>query len=311
VGDPGTVVVAGHWGRSSELAYATRTIAGAASRLGPVSVLVPAPAGTRQADGAFDLVGMDDDGRYRWPDDVPRDGTVLVDEVTPEIATLVSEIRPRASFTMGPSIRPLETTWRRIPLVPGEGRPFVGLHVPVHPMAAGHRHGGFGFTGYLLVLSDRTEASEEPPAAAAWLTAAFHDTYVVVIEGATAWAWRGRSLRGSSHVDTRIDLWRLVAHANLCVDLAPGGLIARECVEALRFGTPIMVPRGSGVAAAHATASGGCTFADHGELVTRAAALRDESRRARASALASRYAEAHYGDPAALVARLDALWRSG
>jgi hypothetical protein len=309
VSDPGTVVVAGQWGRPSELAYVTRTIAGAASRLGPITVLVRAPVGSRRADGAFDVLGMDDEGRYRWPEDVPRDATVLVDEVTPEIAALVAQTRPRACFTFGPSAGQ-PGAWRRVPLAPGEERPFVGMHVPVHPMAAAHRHGGFGFTGYVLVLTDRSQPAEEPPAAAGWLTAAFHDTYVVVVEGATASAWKGRSLRGSSHVDTRIDLWRLVAHASLCVDLAPGRLIARECIEALRFGTPIMVARDSGVATVHAAASGGCTFTGAGDLVTGAAALQDESRRARLSTSATRYADAHYGDPGALVARLGALWRS-
>ena len=49
----------------------------------------------------------------------------------------------------------------------------IGVHVPVNRLAEQHRHHGFGFTDYLLVLSDRTGEQAEPPPAAAWLSAAF------------------------------------------------------------------------------------------------------------------------------------------
>ena len=312
MGDPGTVVLSRHWHRrSSELAYVIRTIAGAASRLGPVSVLVPNPLGTSEADGAFDLLGMDDGGRYEWPENTPHGATIVVDDLTPEVGALASLVDPKACFAVGSLDDQLGRPWSLIPLVPGAGEPFVGLHVPVHPMAAAHRHGGFGFTGYVLVLSDRAEPEETPPSAAAWLTAAFDDAYVVVVEGAVASAWKGRSLRGSVHVDTRMDLWRLTAHASVCVDLASGRYVARECLEALRFGTPIVVPSESGVGAVHALASGGCTYRDSGELVTQVAPFLAVGTRARASASAKRYAEAHYGDPDAFVARLGALFEGG
>ena len=60
------------------------------------------------------------------------------------------------------------------------------------------------------------------------MSAAFHDAYVIVVENAVAAAWKGRVLRGTTSVDTRMDLWRLIAHANVCVDLDPGPQIARE-----------------------------------------------------------------------------------
>ncbi len=134
-------------------------------------------------------------------------------------------------------------------------------------LAEQHRHHGFGFTGYLLVLSDRTGAHEGPPPAAAWLSSAFNDADVVVVEDAVASGWKGRALRGKVSVDTRMDLWRLLAHANVCIDLAPGSHIARECIEALRFGTPIIVPQDSGPGALHAAGAGGATFRDESELL--------------------------------------------
>ena len=126
-----------------------------------------------------------------------------------------------------------------------------------------------------------------------------------------AWAWRGRALRGSASVDTRTDLWRLLAHAGVCVDLAPGAHIARECIEALRFGTPIIVPQESGPATLHAWATGGATFLDASELLAAAAAFRTRVPGGGVRS-ARRYADTRYGDSATLVRRLgELLGRSG
>jgi hypothetical protein len=159
----------------------------------------------------------------------------------------------------------------------------------------------------VLVLGDGSGEPALLPPAAAWLSAAFPDADVVVLENAVASAWKGRALRGKVSVDTRMDLWRLLAHAQVCVDLAPGGLIARACVEALRFGTPIIVPADSGPAVTHARLTGGATFRDEAELLESAAAFRVSTRRAEASEAARRYADQRYGDPLALVGRFEAL----
>jgi hypothetical protein len=174
--------------------------------------------------------------------------------------------------------------------------------VPINPLAATHRHNGFGFTGYILVLSDRTgtPAVAPPTPMVAWLTARFPDKEVVVVEGATAAVWRGRVLRGIVDVYTRTDLWRLVAHARVTVDLAPGPIIARECIESLRFGTPILVPAAS-AARPHADAGGGMTFTGYPELLAGVAHLSDDDVRATMSSRGRTYADAHYGDQRAFV----------
>ncbi len=300
---PVAVVVASHWlDRRSELAFVTRSIAGAATRCGPVSVLVPGEPGRREADGAFDLEGIGTPGALQWPEGLPSDTTVIVDDLTPAVVALLAQTEPPSVLFLSGAAGGLPPSWRRVPLV--DGAEPVGVHVPVNRLAQQHRHHGFGFTGYLLVLSDRTGPHEDPPPAAAWLSAAFNDADVVVVEDAVAWAWKGRALRGSVSVDTRTDLWRLLAHANVCIDLAPGPHIARECIEALRFGTPIIVPQESGPATLHARATGGATFLDASELLAAAATFRDAASRAEASASARDYADTRYGDSAALVRRL-------
>lgn len=301
------VVVGSRWlERHSEVAFATRSLAGAAARSGPVAVLVPGEAGRLEADGLFDLRGIGLPGSLRWPEEVPQETTIIVDELTPDVARLLHSIAAPSVLVLSVSDGAPARTWRRLQLVGGESP--VGVHVPVNRLAEQHRHHGFGFTDYVLVLSDRTGVDGEvPPPAAAWVSAAFTDADVVVVEDAVAWAWKGRTLRGKVSVDTRMDLWRLLAHAHACLDLGPGPLIARECIEALRFGTPIIVPDRAGPASVHTLESGGATFNDPDELLATVARLGRVAERTRVSEAGRRYADSRFGDPTALVARVRAL----
>lgn len=306
----GIVVVGCHWHeRLNELTYVARSIAGAASRWEKVSVLAPGARGQEEPDGAFSVEGLGEHDEYRWPDGLSSDCAVLVDDLVPEVATLLSRVAPRAVFYLTPKGDRHDPSWQRLPLIQDDksGNSFVKLYVPVNPLAESHRHNGFGFTGYQLVLSGRTGSHEDPPPAVAWLTAAFHDSYVVVVENAVASAWKGRALRGRVSVDTRMDLWRLIAHANVCIDLAPSPHIARECVESLRFGTPIIVPENSGAGVAHAAASGGSTFADPEELLEAAALMQNGATRSVTSRLGRQYADANYGVPTEFIASLRAV----
>jgi hypothetical protein len=272
-----------------------------------VAVLVPGNPVWPQADGLFDLRWLGAPGSLQWPDELTTDRPVLVDDLTPEIAALLFERgAPSVLFLTGAGgyLRP---GWRRLGLVDG-GEP-LSVHVPVNRLAERNRHHGFGFTDYLLVLSDRSDHCAEPPPAAAWLSAAFTEADVVVVEAAVASAWKGRALRGRVSVDTRMDLWRIMAHASICVDLAPGSVIARECIEALRFGTPIAVPEGSGPAEMHAEATGGMVFGDPDELLA-GVSLLQQSDRARTALTARRYADDRYGNVVALVGQISDLLKA-
>lgn len=286
-----------------------RGLAGAASRVGSVSVLAPGPVGATVPDGLFDVVGIGSDGDLRDPGGLPGDAVVIVDELNAEAASMVSSSGLAPGFFLstldGSGVAP----WRRLSVVPvqdEEGSCSVRPYVPVSPMAARDRHHGFGFTGYQLVLGGAASVGTDPPPPAAWLTAAFHQAEVVVVSGAVAFSWRGRALRGQVAIDTQMDLWRLLAHASVCIDLDPGPLLARECVEALRFGTPIVVPEGSGPAVVHARA-GGFTFADAEELIAGVGRMQEGTERADVAARGRRYADATFGDPTRLVADVRVL----
>jgi len=310
--DRTTLFLSRAWKASeSELSFVTRSVAGAASRTSQVTVVVPAPSGPTEADGAFDLfgTGVGPDGSWpsppeaAWPAALPSDTTIIVDELD---HPTVSLLEARASESIVRTISPPVGDQSSISSLRFTGAPedadVIGLHVPINPLAATHRHNGLGFTGYLLVLSDRVGAPDvvPPTAMAAWLTARFPHVEVVIIEDATAAVWRGRVLRGVVSVFTRTDLWRLLAHARVTIDLAPGHIVARECIESLRFGTPIIVPHAS-VARAHATAGGGMTFANHAELLACVARLSDDGVRAAMSLQGQHYADARYGDQQAFV----------
>ena len=150
------IVLGRHWlDRDTELAFVTRSIAGAASRCGPVSVLVPGPSGRREPDGAFDLEAI---GTRRGAPMARRASrpteVVVVDDLTPELAALLSRVDTRrCSTSRRRSASPIRHG-AAVPLVDAR-RARSACYVPINPLAELHRHHGFGFTGYQLVLSDR------------------------------------------------------------------------------------------------------------------------------------------------------------
>jgi hypothetical protein len=315
----GTLVLGRRWKEAgSELAFVTRALAGAASRAGPVTVIVPAASGDAEPDGAFDLFGAGigpggqwpHPGDAAWPAPPSNHAMVVVDEADDSALALLQHFAPGQVIRTvapcepgGPAPAP-----SALPFAParlGVGGEAMGVHVPVNPLAAIHRHNGLGFTGYLLVLSDRigAPAHRPPTAMVAWLTARFPRDDIVVVEDATAAVWRGRSLRGAVAVDTRTDLWRLLAHARVTIDLAPGPIIARECIESLRFGTPVVVPAES-AARQHAETGGGLSFSGFAELLDCVQRISDDEARDELSVRGRRYADDRYGDPAAFVAQV-------
>jgi len=301
-----TLVLSRHWQRTnSEISFVTRSLAGAASRFGRVTVCIPGAPGPSLPDGGFDLLAVGRGGTTPWPapEDVVWPGAsepftaIIVDEIDDSCRAIlrdhcaVAGIYAVAAHGEGTASqdglqeRPAAV---RIP-------PTIGIHVPVSPLARLHRHMGLGFTGYLLVLSDRVwrTESDTPPPMVAWLTARYFDAYVVVIEDACASVWKGRSLRGRINVETRTDLQRLIAHARILIDLAPGAVIARECIESLCLGTPILVPKGS-AAQVHARV-GGMSFTDIPDCLAQVERLMDDDLLQSVSAAGNAYADSTYG----------------
>jgi hypothetical protein len=277
--------------------------------LGEVAVIAPDWPVQPTADGLFDVLGLPPGSDLRETAGLSPDGVVIVDELGPDIAHALPSGEFRAGFYLTAADDAVASTWTQLSLVPDPGLPDgppLAPYVPINPLAAEHRHHGFGFTGYVLILSDPEEASD-PPAAVEWIGAALPDTELVVVADGIASAWKERTLRGRVGIDARTDLWRLLAHASVCVDLAPGPLIGLECVEALRYGTPVIVPSACGPATVHARASSGQTFAGPAELVAATIEMQVPEKRANASASGKAYADKYFGDPDRFVQALAAL----
>ena len=99
----GTLILGRHWKEAgSERSFVTRSLAGAASRSGPVAVIVPAIAGPSEPDGAFDLfgAGIRTDGRWpdpadaAWPAPLREHLMVVADEADASALALLRQFAP-------------------------------------------------------------------------------------------------------------------------------------------------------------------------------------------------------------------------
>ncbi len=332
VNAPRVAVLSSSWVKAplSESAVAVRSLAGALSRLSAVDVFVPGD-GQAFGDGAFEVTPTGDGGDTRGLHGTYRASgrymAVLVETGTgdPErllhLAASLSGTAPVLSVGAAGSTVDgvldvgVEAAEDRdgagVGAVVGAGRSepavhHVGLYARVHPGAGGRRHYGLGaIPDYLLVLGDRSgvPSTPSPSERARWLLARFAREHVVVVEGGVARAWRSRSCVAQFGVHTRMDLWILMAQARGVVDLLPGKVYARECVEALRYGVPVVVPSG-GAAGRLAKAGGGARFSSTADLLARVEALLDPATRANLAAAGREMADRWYGNPRALVARL-------
>ncbi len=279
-------------------------------------MVTPGESGDSGADGAFDVFRIGgQSGEWpltaRWP--------ILFGEAAAAVV-VGGAAGVRAAHSLLPATEVIEVAGPEDPvaahvwtITPGRAAELghdrvheVGMAVPFNPLAAQSRHNGFGFTDYLLVLSDRRAGTaalrDTPTALAAWLAAGLPSEHLVVVEDAKATAFRSRSWWGEVAIDSRTDLLRLMAHARASVDLCPGGLISRECVESMLLGTPILVPRTS-QAMQYVAGGGGLSFSDPADLLGAAQALGRPKVRGQLS-LQARDLAAQFADATSFVRRM-------
>lgn len=95
---------------------------------------------------------------------------------------------------------------------------------------------------------------------------------------------------------SRVNLWRLMAHAQFTVDLRPPGVLGREALESMLLGTPVVALDQSAAMAHVEAANGGLWYRDAGELLDAARLLMDDGLRRRLAYQGEDYARAHHGD---------------
>lgn len=106
---------------------------------------------------------------------------------------------------------------------------------------------------------------------------------------------------------TRVNLWRLMAHAICTVDLRPAGPIGQEAIESMLLGTPVVAAEHSAAMELVAAGDAGLWYRDFGELIDATRVLMDPTVRRALSRQAYRYGATHHMDMAAFVEQVRAL----
>ncbi len=159
------------------------------------------------------------------------------------------------------------------------------------------------FGRYVLVISgfDGADGATECPPHD-YLRHVFGDVAIAEVKpGRWRVTGRGRGVE-MSWPATRMNLWRLMAHAAVTVDLRPPGPLGREAIESLRLGTPVVVPEPSAASELAAASNGGLWYRTLGEMADAVALLLGEPGLAeRLGASGKAWADRLHGDTESFV----------
>jgi hypothetical protein len=162
-----------------------------------------------------------------------------------------------------------------------------------------------GPTEYVLVLTDTdSTAEDEENDLSRLVRLSFPDRPVGIASRDGFFAWHEGRLNTGWPVERSSDLARLLAFAGVTVDLHPGGLFARRCVDSLLYGTPIVVPHDSRAREHAKRGRGGLWFANPAELVWCVESLLEPEVHDSLSAQGRAYAEEEYGSTDRFIERV-------
>lgn len=172
--------------------------------------------------------------------------------------------------------------------------------------AAANRLFGVRFFG-IYVLTIRSF----PPGGARWERSATHEVLRATVGRVSVAEIDGEQWRISDRENTlelpvspsRVNLWRLMAHAIATVDLRPPGPIGREAIESMLLGTPVVVPDHSAAQEHAADSNGGLWYRDGGELIDSVRVLTDRRIRDRFAIQGRAWAERTHGQMHEFVER--------
>lgn len=155
------------------------------------------------------------------------------------------------------------------------------------------------YGSFVVVLSEFPEGSPRAPRSpgADYVREVLGPIAVVEV-GGPRWSVSERAKAREFPVGgSRANLWKLLRHAEVCLDLRPQGIVARETIESLLLGTPVVVPDDT-VAKEHAERSnGGLWYRDYRDLFDAARAVLDDTELRGGLAENGRaWAQAHRGD---------------
>jgi hypothetical protein len=181
----------------------------------------------------------------------------------------------------------------------------IGAPLAANPSSLNEPNTWVGATDYVLVITaSATDDDSAEYELTRLLRLRFPDNPVGIAHSDAFCAWHQGSVTEGWPIERSSDMARLMAWARVTVDLCPGPLFARRCVDSLLYGTPIVVPDDSRAREHAQRGRGGLWFSDAAELIWCTEALLDPSTRATFSAQGRTYAEDEYGSTDRFIERV-------
>ena len=334
---PVMIVVSDRWESATESGWITRQVAGALACVADVHVVT---AGDSQpntiSDGVFTVhrsgPGIGADHLSAVSADVQAEGmvmagrhwqamaetleglhsdlpaTVLVlehERAADEEEAAVSRVARRSQAIMVVTHSAASWVERQTPSA-NQVR-IIGAPMAVNPMVLDEPDPMLAGAEYVLVLTASREGSDNlDTGLARILRVRYPDATIAILHSDAFCVWRRGRVERVGPVERSSDLERLMAWAQVTVDLCPGGLFARRCVSSLLFGTPIVVPRDSRAREHAEYGRGGLWFTSPAELSWCVETMLDPSTRSAFSAQGKAYADREFGSTDQFIERVTA-----
>ncbi|MGA2835465.1 MAG: hypothetical protein ABSF84_02595 [Acidimicrobiales bacterium] len=204
------------------------------------------------------------------------------------------------------------TETERQEIVDRHGRPEsvhrIGAPLTANASVLAEPNTWVGDTGYVFIHTGVASDDDHVEAELSRIVRLrFDDRPVGVAHTDGFFVWHeGRRQRGWA-IERSSDLARLMAWARVTVDLHPGRLFARTCVESLLYGTAIVVPADSRAREYAQRGRGGLWFGDAAELTWCVESLLETSAGDVLGAQGQAYAEYEFGSTDRFIDRVTGL----
>ncbi len=181
----------------------------------------------------------------------------------------------------------------------------IGAPLSANPSARSEPDPMVGEAPAIVVNSGVSEGEQGPSTVLSELVRMrFPERTVAVLHTDAFCVWRKGRVARSEAVRRSSDVARLMAWAQVTVDLQPGDLFARRCLESLLYGTPIVVPQISRASEHAERGRSGLWFANAPELTWCVEAMFDPPIRDALSSQGLAYAETHFGSTDRFIDRV-------
>jgi glycosyltransferase involved in cell wall biosynthesis len=179
----------------------------------------------------------------------------------------------------------------------------IGFLVGVNALARTTQPYDWSDGDWVVVIGNWFESSPEPFTSWAEELRTRHGLSLRLV-GAGAERHELGAIRSAS----RLDMWRWITRARALFDPTPDRLLGRDVLEAMLFGTPVLVPDWGGATREHAElADGGLWYRTQDEFLAVAGALRDRRVWEALSVQSQAYAEQNFADPDRFIKRISEL----